>query len=897
MTKLRNVLLLAAAALAALAALWPVRAESAAAGWALRPLAKPTVPVVASDDWSKTPIDSFILKKLAENGMRPSPPAAKPVLLRRVYYNLIGLPPTPEELKRFVSDESPGAFTKVVDRLLERPEYGERWARHWLDVAHYAESHGHDQDRIRTNAWPYRDYVIESFNADKSYSRFVQEQIAGDALFPHDPAATVAMGFLATGPWDESSLRDIREETFDRQIARYVDRDDIISTVMNTFISTTVQCARCHDHKFDPVPQMDYYKLQAVFAGTEKGNRYFDDDPATHQQRQHLLARKEQIEALEPEARAELTGEAFQTKLREWENRVREETVLWTVLAPASVTNTASNGVTLTIRADNSVFSAKERPDKETYIVYANTPEESKAIRLETLREESISLKGPGRADNGNFHLTGFRVFAVADDGSEQPVPIESAIADFNQEGWDVRQAIDDDPKTGWGVYPAIGQTHAAVFTLVRSVPAGTRLKFVLEQNHGGGHLIKRLRLSTTLSEPPPAIHIFPEEIARTLLVSTKARSDKQKIDLARFLALRWNEEEIKTLPEPRVVYAGARNFIPDGQHKPGRTARPVHFLRRGDIHKAGERVGPGAPGLFPELAGEFPLKEDCAEAERRIALARWITDPRNALTWRSIVNRVWHYHFGRGIVATPNDFGAMGARPSHPELLEWLARWFLENGGHFKELHRLILKSAVYQQASSGNAEYESRDADNLLLWRMNRARMDAESMRDTILTISGKLVNRMGGPSDQHFLLKPGIHVTPEAEYAGFDVDSAAAQRRSVYRFVFRTLPDPLMDVLDCPDSSQLTPVRNSSVTAGQALALWNDKFVLRYSEHFANRLRELAPESLEDQVRLAVRLALCREPKDHELQQLTGFAREHELASLCRVLINSNEFVFVH
>ena len=280
-------------------------APAASDHWSLKPLAEPALPKVKDSSRVQTPVDFFIIAQLERNGMSLSSSAEKRILLRRLYFDLVGLPPTPEETAAFLSDNRAEAIRDVIDRLLESPHYGERWARHWLDLVHYAETHGHDQDRIRTNAWPYRDYVIAAFNDDKPFTRFVQEQIAGDVLFPRDPQASVALGFLATGPWDESSLRDIREDSTDRQIARYIDRDDIVTTTMNTFTSTTAQCARCHDHKFDPVSLNEYYSLQAVFAGTEKGDRYYDDDPDLHVRRQSILKQNRAI------VREDIVSESF----------------------------------------------------------------------------------------------------------------------------------------------------------------------------------------------------------------------------------------------------------------------------------------------------------------------------------------------------------------------------------------------------------------------------------------------------------------------------------------------------------------------------------------------------------------------------------------------------------
>ena len=864
--------------------------------WSLRPLSAPVVPLAATNPWVRSPIDAFILEKLAEQGMHPSPPATRLVLLRRVYYNLIGLPPTPAELATFLADDSPSAFARVVDRLLDRPEYGERWARHWLDVAHYAESHGHDQDRMRTNAWPYRDYVIASFNSDKPYARFLQEQIAGDAMFPNDPMATVAMGFLATGPWDESSLRDIREDSVDRQIARYIDRDDIVSTVMNTFSSTTVQCARCHDHKFDPVSQREYYALQAVFAGTEKGNRYFDVDPPTHQRRQALLARQEAIELGTSQIREELLGTEFQRGVSDWQRDLQSQSVLWTVLAPTEAYSIdRTNGSTLSLRSDNTLFSGDKRPDKDTYVVDATTAEAVRAVRLETLREPSIGTGGPGRQDNGNFHLTDFQMYVLAADGVERRVRFTNAIATFDQSGWGALKAIDDDPKSGWGIFPEIGKTHAAVFVPDELIPAGSHLRFVLEQNHGSGHIIKRFNLAIIPGEPPAQLVRLPDGIDRMLIKPDLAKDER--FELARFIARGQVKDQIAALPAPSIVFAGARSFIPDAGHKPVPHARPVHLLKRGDIHHPGDRAVPGALSFQKHLPADFGLGPESAEGERRKALALWLSDPRNGLTWRSIVNRVWHYHFGQGLAATPNDFGKMGSPPTHPELLDWLANWFVAQGGSFKELHRLILNSAVYQQSSRDHPEFARRDAGNLYLWRMNRSRMDAESARDTILAVAGKLVRRMGGPSDQNFEVKPGIHVTPEVNYAAFDVDDPEGQRRGIYRFVFRTLPDPFMDALDCPDPSQLTPVRNNSITVTQALALWNDQFTLRQSEHLAERLAREAPGNYEAQIDYAYRMLFSRGAGASEVAKLADFAKEQGMPALCRVLLNSNEFMFIN
>ncbi len=687
-----------------LGAEWPQPPESSTSStpgwWSFQPLTIPPVPEVTAlgarspdPPAGRNEIDAFIQAKLTGQQIAPSPPADRRTLIRRLYFDLVGLPPTPDELDDFLANDAPDAYTQLVDRLLASPRYGERWARFWMDAVHFAETHGHDQDRIREHAWPYRDYLIAAFNDDKPYAQFVQEQVAGDALFPDDPQATVALGFLAAGPWDESSLRDIREDTLDRQIGRYLDRDDMIANVMNNFTSLTVQCARCHDHKFDPIPQRDYFALQAVFSGVERANRWYDADPQRFRVRRELLAE--------------------QRRLRQ-----------------------AYDG--------------------------ANSGERAQAMRV--------------------------------------IVPL----------AWSPAQPL-------------------AVVGFVRL-----------------GGVAKRLA----------------------------------------------------ALPPPSYVYAAASEFEPDGGLKPPPGPRPIQLLRRGDIRQPLEEVPPGTLTCVPQLAGHYTVEDLGNEAERRAALARWLTAPENPLLWRSIVNRIWQRHFGRGLVGSLNDFGQMGEQPTHPELLDWLATWFRDHGQSFKQLHRRIVTSATYCQSSEGRAAddpaYE-RDPENRLLWRMERTRLDAESIRDALLANSGRLDLSMGGPSDRQFDLQPGSHVTPLVDYSKFDLHNPAAFRRGVYRFLFRTLPDPWMESLDCPAGDLLTPARENSVTVQQALALWNNAWSVQLCEWMAERLQRSA-EQTPAQVRLAFRLVLGREPQDSECLEFTQYAEQYGLANACRVLINLNEFIYV-
>lgn len=914
--------------------------------WSLKPLVRPPVPSGRFALENASPIDAFIRAKLAEHDFSSSPAADRRTLIRRVYFDLIGLPPSPEEVSAFVADPDGSAYEKLVNRLLNSPHYGERWARHWIDAAHFAETHGNDQDRIRENAWPYRDYLITALNSDTAYGRFIQEQIAGDVIEPGNPSLTPALGFLAAGPWDESSLRDIREDSIDRQIARYLDRDDMLATVINNISSLTIQCARCHDHKFDPISQRDYYALQAVFSGVERANRRYDVDSQIHQRRLDLMRQKSELEQRLPSAMASLSATETRQRVVDWEHQHQQRTVPWKAIVAESFVST--EGATLSKMEDGSILSGGSRPDKDIVTIVSAPvhllPNEAKqslarvtAIRLDVLTDESLPQRGPGRQDNGNFHLTEFEIYA---DGREKPESLINVTADFNQSGWEIAKAVDQNDATAWGIDPKESQPHHAFFELkealvVSAEPADrdldasgsstnhsvSRLRIVLKQQHGRSHLIGRMKISVTDAIPPIRVSELPDLINGIVTTPAEQRSDEQRMELARYVELQQIDRSLGELPKPSLVYAAASDFEPDGSMKPPPGPRPIHILHRGDIRNPREETSPGALTCVSALSSEFHVPANAPEAERRKALAKWLTDSRNPLTWRSIVNRVWHHHFGRGLVGTLNDFGHMGEKPSHPELLDWLAVEFRDNGQSLKTLHRMIVNSQTYCQcvdrpirqsensvANDGSGDRRKAiDADNRLLWRMNRTRLDAESVRDAVLAFSGRLDLRMGGPSDRQFDLKPGIHVTPKVDYTKFDPNSDLGRRRSIYRFLFRTLPDPFMDSLDCPSGDQITPVRGNSVTVQQALALWNDAFISSQCEQIAQRINNdlksasqptvANATSSRDQVEMAIRLILGRESAQEETQDLVDYTNKHGLENLCRLLLNSNEFLFVN
>ncbi|HEY1189719.1 MAG TPA: DUF1549 and DUF1553 domain-containing protein, partial [Gemmata sp.] len=798
--------------------------------------------------------------------------------------------PTPDEVAAFVADPAPGAYEKLVDRLLASPAYGERFARLWMDCAHFAETHGHDQDRVRPSAWRYRDYLIRALNADTPYARFVREQIAADVLYPGEPALTPALGLLAAGPWDESSLRDIREDTVDREAARYLDRDDIVTTVFSTFAGLTVQCARCHDHKFDPISQDEYYRLQAVFAGVGRGDVVFEPDAGTAKARRELQATLARLAANDP--KPEIDTPEVKAAVAAWEARNAGAGTAWTV--PKFLNVGASGGSTLTELKDGSVRSGGARPEKDTYTLTARVKgKKLTAVRLELLTDEALPHRGPGRQDNGNLHLSEFTVTVT---GGARPVPVtfRRATSDFDQAGWTVAHAIDGNGATAWGIYPQVGKPHEAVFEFAEPLSADeTELTFALGQLHGGGHLIGRFRLSITDAPPPFQASVVPPGVRAALATTPAKRTDQQTRELGLHVLRELATAKLAALPPPARVYAAAPNFVPDGSHRPPTAPREVRVLKRGDIRKPGAKVEPGSLALIPGLSGTFELARNHTEGDRRAALARWLTDANNPLVWRVMANRVWQWHFGSGLVGTPNDFGRMGQKPTHPELLDLLAGR-LRDSQSVKQLHRLIVTSATYKQVSATRPEGTKADVDNKLLWRQNRARLDAEQVRDSILAVSARLDRTPGGPSDQQFALRPGVHVTPVVEYGKFDWDRKEGHRRSVYRFVFRTLPDPLVECLDGADGSALTPKRAESVTAPQALALLNNEFVLVHARAMAGRLEKHSGERAE-QIALACRLVWGRAPTAEEGKRFAAFADKHGLANLCRVLLNSNEFLF--
>ncbi len=852
-----------------------VLAKSAGAEdwWSLKPLVKPEVPGKNPGH----PIDAFVHAKLREKQLTPSPEADRRTLIRRVTFDLHGLPPTPEEVEAFVSSRDPQAYEKLIDRLLASPRYGERWGRHWLDVVRYGDSRGNEHDGFRESMWRYRDYVIDAVNTDKPYDRFVKEQIAADALFPEDAALTAALGFLAAGP----DVLSGSEDTV---------RDEFVTATTSAFASTTAHCAHCHDHKFDPIPQADYYALQAVFAGVQRRDVMIDLDPAVRSTRTKWTALKaaagkgDRSALLTPEVKDVVAG---------WEKSLADKSPRWQTLRPKSAT--ATSGAAVESRKDGSVLVAKSAANTDTYTLTIPGPiTDARLLRLELLPDAALPGGGPGLGDGGAFALSELEVVQFTsekDKGSK--VGFKSSQSDVASKDAPASRVHDGKEDTAWtgGEFKS-RKARTAVFELGKplAVPEGGRLEVVLKQRQAGKR-IGCFRLSVTDQALSPYA-LQPAAVAEVLAAPAAKRSDDNWLSLAAHALPVVADEETKRLPPPTSFHVVAGSLPHEGKVSAPRT---INILRRGD---AGKPIGPAKPGALSCVTALKPRLDPAlakSEPALRAYLADWLCDRNNPLTWRSVVNRVWHHHFGRGIVETVNDFGRMGGLPSHPELLDWLACEFRDNGMSLKKLHRLIVTSATYRQAASPNAAAQKVDADNRLLWRMNRTRLDAESYRDAVLAVSGRLDLTAGGPGVLQFEVKPGFNTTKLANYEAVNWDAPGVTRRSVYRFIFRTRPDPFMSALDFPDASQYVPVRPTSVTPLQALVLFNNPFVLHHSDHLARRIAKDEPDAAA-QVKRAFRLALQRDPTSEENADFTAYAKKHGLAAACRLLLNSNEFLFV-
>ena len=860
--------------------------------WAWQPLHRPAVPISQKDDWSRNEIDRFVLVRMEEHRLTPSPEASRQTLIRRLSFDLMGLPPSIDETEAFVSSTDPRAYEKLVDQYLQSPRYGERWARHWLDVVHYGDTHGYDKDKLRHNAWPYRDYVIRALNEDKPYARFIQEQVAGDVLFPNTRDGNVALGFIAAGPWDFIGHAEVPESKIDGKIARHMDRDDMVANTLGTFCSVTIGCAQCHNHKFDPFTQEDYYSLQSVFAAVDRADRQFYADAEVSRKSSELESRQKSL----------------RERQKQLEKQVRER-------AGEELT-------TLDQQIEKLSKSTKDqtKPEYGYHSEISNQQLSVKWVQVDLGQSVSIDrvVLHPSYDEFNNIGAGfGFPVrFKI--ESSDDPLFGEKSTFIASREESDVAN-----PGLEPQEFPA-KQIHGRYVRVTASKLAARQNDYIMALaelrvlDSAGKNLAEGAFVSAFDSiEAPPrwqkknlVDNLFRSsdvskqlaelnEQRAVLLKQATNEATAQELDSIQ-KSLAETTESQKHLPAPEVVFAGtihsgSGSFTGTGAS--GGQPRPIHILSRGSVLHPGKLVSPGAirslDGLIP---ARFELGSSHSEGDRRAALANWLSDERNPLTWRSLVNRVWQYHFGRGIVETANDFGHMGTLPTHPELLDWLAVEFRDSGGSLKALHRQILTSATYRQSSSSiDPAAIVTDIDNRYLWRQNRRKLEAEAIRDAVFAASGKLDLTMGGPGYQDFVIEQEAH-SPHYQYHLADPLNEKTWRRSIYRFIVRSQTQPFMTSLDCADPSMRVERRNESISAAQALALLNNGVMVTQANFFADRVRELAGSDVDQQVTTAYRIALGRSPTDEERTTIVEYARSHGLPNLCRVIFNLNEFMFI-
>jgi hypothetical protein len=863
--------------------------------WSLKPVVRHALPALgqADRDWARNPIDHFIAAKLAEKNLTHSVEANRRTLIRRVYYDLIGLPPDPSEIDTFLSDPDPLAYEKLVEKLLATPGYGERWARHWLDVVHYGDTHGYDKDKLRPNAWPYRDYVIRAFNSDKPYDLFVREQVAGDALYPDTRDGIEATGFISAGPWDFIGHAEVPETKLDGRIARNIDRDDMVKNTMNTFISTTVQCARCHDHKFDAINMTDYYRMQAVYAALDRADREYHPDPVIAKQLATLKAEVDRHQS-------ELINIETEISKKGGDKLVALDKQLESLRKQSKTSNRPEFGY-------HSQISAEQDVSKWAQVDLG----QAQSIEQVTLIGTSDNFNNIG--DGFGFPVR-YKIEASSDTTFESGVTV---VADKTKA---------DEPNPGVAPLhfksPNLNARYVRVTAIKLAKRSGDYIFALAELrllDANGDNLAKGKAITALDSIESPVRWrksnlvdaLYPGKasdpaIAKELEVLVSVRDKLVQSIISGEIAAKRNaakaglakdEAALKKMPKPMRVYAGtihkgSGSFRGTGNE--GGKPRAIRVLHRGDMSQPRDEVAPGTLRLGKRDAGTFELSNTHRESDRRIALARWLTKKDHPLTWRSIVNRVWQYHFGTGIVATPNDFGRMGAQPTHPELLDWLAAEFRDNGQSIKQLHRLILTSATYRQSSKSAAVNEKNDSQNRTLWRMNRRQLEAEAIRDTALLLAGKMNNQMYGPGFRDFVLEHPEH-SPHYEYHKHDPEDVKIHRRSVYRFLVRSQQQPFMSTLNCADPSQLVAKRDNAITALQSLALLNNKLMVAMARHFASDV-EQTHTGRTAAVSEAFFRATGRPPTPEETSDLVAYAAKHGLANACRLLFNLNEFSFV-
>jgi len=859
-------------------AIWPDApgAESAEIKkhWAFIAPKRPALPAIKNTTWAQSSIDKFVLAKLEQEKLSPSPTADKSTLLRRLSLDLIGLPPTVAELNAFLQDSSPKAYEKQVDRLLASPHYGERWARIWLDAARYADSDGFEKDKPRS-VWFYRDWVINALNRDLPYDKFVIEQIAGDLLPNATQDQRVATGFLRNSMINEEGGVD--PEQF--RMEAMFDRMDAVG---KSILGVTIQCAQCHNHKYDPLKQEEYYRIFAFLNDSHEG-QVSVYTPADQMKRAEIFRRTREIEA-----DLQHRSPDWQKRMAAWEASVQNEPK-WNVVAPA-IDDISTGGQKFFAMKDGSMLAGGYAPTKFAPKSTLKTgPESVGAVRLELLTDPNLPLGGPGRSPKGSLALTEFEIEAAPADAPEKTTKIKivKATADVSpaeallepifqdksgrrRVTGPIEYAYDESPDTAWSIDIGPGlrnQPRKAVFAFEKPVsfPAGTIFTIRLRQEHGGPnsddnqtHNIGRFRFAFT-SDSNVQADPLPKSVRDILAVPVNQRTPEQTQAVFRY----WRTTVPEWKAENETIAALWREH-PEGSTQlvlqTREDGRETHMLTRGDFLQPGKVVTPGVPSFLHPLPKDAP--------PNRLTFAKWLVDRQSPTTARSMVNRIWQAYFGTGLVSTSENLGTQAETPSHPELLDWLAVEFMDQGWSQKAMHRLIVTSATYKQSSNVTPELLSRDPDNRLLARSSRFRVDAEVVRDIALASSGLLNQKVGGPSVNPpapaFLFLPPTSYGPKTWNEDKDSDR---YRRALYTFRFRSVPYPMLQTFDAPNGDFSCVRRVRSNTPLQALVTLNETLFLESAQALA--LRTLKEGGTDNAQRLsyAFQLSLSRKPSPKE------------------------------
>ena len=818
--------------------------------WAYRPLKRPQVPPVQASDWIRNPIDAFILAKLEAHGVTPAAPASKLTLIRRVYYDLTGLPPSPEAVEAFLNDTAPDAYEKRIDKLLKSPRYGEKWGRHWLDLVRYAETNGYESDGDKPFVWRYRDYVINAFNQDKPYDEFIKEQLAGDELETVTTETVIATGYHRLGVWDNGPA--------DRKLARYDYLDDIVSTTGQVMLGMTVGCARCHDHKIDPISTRDYDSFLAFFHDIVPHNRGPLADIGTPEQqaeRDRRLTEKR------------LAEEKFQDELYPIQETIKIE------LAKTDAEAIADDIPVSPIR------ELTYRSYRDTFEQFPNDFDVLEPTSEGSLFSNLFSLAPASRKQNIGLVFEGIL-----------QVP-ENATYTFHINLHGACRLI----LGGYQAAELIGERDVQIALSTGDVPI--RLEYFnkdldkpnLKVSWSGASFEKQPLSTTTPVNFDQLLKTHAELIETN--ASLKALVDK-------YTEVKKHRDDRR---RQRVPYDHQALAVSESKQT------PTYILRRGNPHLVGREVKPAFPTVLNPPAVEIsPVPEDAKSSGKRRVFAEWIASAENPLTARVMVNRIWQHHFGRGIIRSTNDFGQLGTPPTHPELLDWLASEFIASGWQLKAMHKLIMTSNAYQMSAQSDPIGVQQDANNDLFWRFDMRRLTAEEIRDTILWITGKLNLKMGGPSVFPELPEEVLATSSRPRNVWGKSPPDEANRRSVYVKVKRSLLVPILNQFDQANTDSTCPVRFSTTVPTQSLTMLNGKFINDQALAFANRMRWEGGVTVEDRVRFGLRLVLCREPEPTEIQQALTFMQElqqHEgvssevaLDRFALLALNLNEFIFL-